>query len=341
MLAAGRGNRLRPLTDFLPKPMLPVAGRPIAGHTLAALAAAAVEAVALNLHHMGEEVRRGFGGAYAGLHLTYSEEEVLLGTLGALGPLEPFLAPADLVVVVNGDSLCQWPLEELVEHHRDSGADATLLVTKRAAPEAFGGGVGIDGAGRVVGLRPGREFGAATRRRVFAGAHVFAPDLLAAARGGFAAGRPADFVTDLYEPLLAREGHLEVLESGRRWFDLGTPERFLRGVGEWSRRGWRRRLLHRPWVAPGAEVAAGCELTGSVIEAGARVESGAVVEHSVLLPGARIGRGARVVESIVGFGARLGAGSTVERRVVTPARPGVAPRESDSVMGGLVYSPLA
>ena len=92
VLAAGLGERLRPLTEFLPKPLLPVAGRPVAGHTLRALRKVGCEAAALNLHHLGDMVRSALGESYEGLPLTYSVEPRLLGTLGPLFALRDFLA---------------------------------------------------------------------------------------------------------------------------------------------------------------------------------------------------------------------------------------------------------
>ncbi|HSM15042.1 MAG TPA: sugar phosphate nucleotidyltransferase, partial [Thermoanaerobaculia bacterium] len=80
VLAAGRGERLRPLTAELPKPLLPVAGRPLVEHTLERLRAAGVEAVAINLHHRGERIRSALGESWHGLPLCYSEEPRLLGT---------------------------------------------------------------------------------------------------------------------------------------------------------------------------------------------------------------------------------------------------------------------
>jgi hypothetical protein len=118
VLAAGRGERLRPLTDRLPKPLLPVAGQPVAAHTLARLAAAGCEAAAINLHHQGELIRKRFGGRFGAMPLTYSEEPERLGTLGALWPLRDFLAAAELVVVINGDSLCRWPVKTLLRPDR-------------------------------------------------------------------------------------------------------------------------------------------------------------------------------------------------------------------------------
>src|SRR5262245_6139342 len=109
VLAAGRGERLRPLTATIPKPLLPVGGRPLAAWTLERLRLAGVEAAALNLHHLGDSIRAAFGASYRGMPLVYSDERELLGTGGALPPLRDFLGEADLVLVVNGDSLCRWP----------------------------------------------------------------------------------------------------------------------------------------------------------------------------------------------------------------------------------------
>src|SRR3954468_21730336 len=198
ILAAGLGTRLRPLTEHVPKPLLPVRGVPILGHLLTQLAAFGCEAAAVNLHHLGHQIRQRFGDAHAGMPLTWSEEPEILGTLGALHPLKEFLAPADLVLLVNGDSLCRWPLRKLVRRHLAGGARSTLLLASRPDPAAFGGGVGVDRAGRILSFRLGDpERGAVVRRYVFAGAHVFAPDLLARVDPA-----KADVVRDLYVPML-------------------------------------------------------------------------------------------------------------------------------------------
>ena len=107
VLAAGLGTRLRPLTELVPKPLLPVTGVPILGHTLAQLAALGCEAVAVNLHYLGDQIRQRFGDSFAGMRITWSEEPVLLGTLGAFHPLREFFAAADQVLLINGDSLCR------------------------------------------------------------------------------------------------------------------------------------------------------------------------------------------------------------------------------------------
>jgi mannose-1-phosphate guanylyltransferase len=331
VLAAGLGTRLRPLTDELPKPLLPVLGQPLLGLTLRRLAAAGCEAAAINLHHGASQVRRAFGGEHAGLPLTWSEEPHLLGTLGALGPLAGFFAAADLALIVNGDSLCRWPLAELLRRHLERGALATLLLAARADPADFGGGVAVDRAGRVLELRPGgapagvpamlaarsRELSGVAclppargvRRRVFAGAHVLSRRLLQRI-AAHPATPPTDFVRDLYESLLAvQPGCLDSLTTGRRWHDLGTPRRYLEAALDWA--GARGR-----WISASAEVSPSAVVRRSNVEAGARIGAGAMVEDSVLLPGARVGAGCEVRGSILGPGAELPAGNHLASELV-------------------------
>ncbi|HEY4596691.1 MAG TPA: sugar phosphate nucleotidyltransferase, partial [Thermoanaerobaculia bacterium] len=259
VLAAGLGTRLRPLTSLTPKPLLPVRGVPILGHALARLAAVGCEAVAVNLHYLGDQIRQRFGDSHAGVPLTWSEEPEILGTLGALHPLKEFLAPAELVLLVNGDSLCEWPFRKLIRKHLASGSRSTLLLTSRPDPARFGGGVGIDRAGRILSFRSGDpERGEVARRYVFAGAHVFSPDLLDRVGPG-----RSDIVRDLYVPMLAEGAVIDSVLDGGLWHDMGTPQRFLEGVLDWARADWPERLWRRSWISPEASLEAGAKVRRS------------------------------------------------------------------------------
>lgn len=242
LYAAGKGERLRPLTSHTPKPLLPVRGEAVAARTLRDLEGAGVEAVAINLHHLGSKIREAFGSSYAGLPLTYSEESELLGSSGALPPLRDFFAPADLILLVNGDTLCDWPFEALIQRHVDARnapasvggpPAATVLLTSNPDPAAFGGGVGIDKTGRVLVFRgvnsmlPGHP--KVAKRRVFAGAQILEPRLLERIPAG-----PGDLITVLYEPLLREGAAVLSLTTQRDWFDLGTPERYREAQESWS-----------------------------------------------------------------------------------------------------------
>ena len=318
VLAAGLGERLRPLTLEIPKPLLPVAGRPVAAYALDALARAGCAAAAVNLHHLGGLVRAGLGEAWRGVPIHYSDESrALLGTGGALPALAGFLAGADCLILVNGDSLCRWPLERLLAEHRRGRSAVTLLVSRRADPGRFGGGVAIE-RGRVVAFRRGAlAWQSAPAKRVFAGAAVLDPGLVARLPPG-----ASDIVSALYEPLLADGQSIAAVETARAWHDLGTPRRYLEGALEFALAGLPPRASR---IGPGVELGARARVEGCALESGARVGPGARLRRALVLGGAHVGAGARVVASVVGPGVEIAPGAEVEATLLTRAPGGGAP----------------
>lgn len=317
--AAGHGTRLAPLTDFLPKPLLPVGGRPLVSWTLDRLARLGCERAVLNLHHLGDEIRRTLGTSHRGMALAYSEEREILGTFGALAAARELLEGAETVLLVNGDTLCAWPFGRLLARHRASGAAATLLFSDLASPAHHGGGVPIDRKdGRVLYFpratrEPSAELRAAAERfappSVFAGAHALRPELL-----GRAPLRFADTVLELYAPLLAEGQALGALTTRRPWRDLGTPRDYLEGALS---------------AVPGR---------GSVIEPGAVVEAGARLERCMVLPGARVGAGAVLSGVVVGFWAQVPPGARYADRLL--AAPGGTRPAGSKERLGLLEVPL-
>jgi NDP-sugar pyrophosphorylase family protein len=335
VLSAGRGERLRPLTDVLPKPLMPVLGVAVVERTLRLLAAAGVECTAVNLHHLGAAIRDGLGAGIGGMSLTYSNEEMLLGTLGPFGRLQEFFDGVDPILLVNGDSLCRWPVAAVARVHRASGADATLLLSSRADPRHFGGGVVTDRHGRVLSFRGGAGDGATARRGVFAGLHVVSGHLLRDV-----APRPSDIVRELYEPILERGGLIHGVFTRRHWHDLGLPSRYLRAVLSQARRPHRGSRIGRSWQAPDVSVASSAKIRAVVLESGAQVESDARIESSLLLAGARVSSRADITRSILGPGVEVGAGRRIERQLVTRYRPDASLRPVDTIEGDLVFTPL-
>lgn len=306
VLAAGLGTRLRPLTHHLPKPLLPVPRRggvgTVAGATLEALAPYC-DAVALNLHHLGEKIESHLGKEQNGLPLLYSPEPELLGTLGPLHELSPFLGGrGDDFLLVNGDSLCDWPLEDLIRRHRRTGAEATLLVLPTPPDEKLGGGLGLDENGDVVQLRQMPPRAEVQKRRDFAGCHLISASLLREIPQG-----PGDILEGLYQKLLERGAKIATveLEAQRPWHDLGTPERYLAAITKTA-------------FSPLAEIGIGFEITNSVIDRDARVGAGAHLENCVLCAGAIVGEGARLKRVIVGPGAQVPARAKMVGSMVMP-----------------------
>lgn len=343
VLTAGFGTRLRPLTWTQPKPLLPLCGRPLVSRTLESLALAGCETAVLNLHHLPEAIPEALGDEAFGMPLRYSREDPILGTLGALAPPRDVLAGAndntnvDAVVVVNGDSLCRWPVESVLRRHLRSGADVTLLLLPRAPDEALGGGIAVDEAGRVVQMRehPARPAVGRVQRHVFAGLHVLRPELLQRVPDG-----PGDVIDGLYQPLLGEGGEIRACATRRQWHDVGTPRRYLEAALEQSARPWHG-VGKRARVAPDAQVADDARLRWTVVESGVVVEAGARIERSLLLPGARVGRDAVLKGAVLGPGVKLSAGSNVEGHLLTRKSPKHVPSKGESVLGDVVYTALA
>jgi len=150
ILAAGKGTRLYPLTETMPKPMVPVAGKPVLEHTLNWLHRHGITRVAINLHHQGDVIREYFGdGAWLGMSLCYSEEAELLGTAGGVKRIEDFFE--DPCVIVYGDVLTDLDLGALAVFHHARGPVPHATLTLDQRPDAAQCGVvELDATGRVT-----------------------------------------------------------------------------------------------------------------------------------------------------------------------------------------------
>jgi NDP-sugar pyrophosphorylase family protein len=322
------------LTFFFPKPLLPICGKPAVEATLLQLAHLGCEAAMLNLHHLPEAIPTELGRSQYGMPLLYSHEKEIQGTSGALVRGREFLRGADLALLVNGDALARWPWRALIRRHLRTGADVTLLLHRRPHEEALGGGIGVGSGGRVVRLRDFEATGEVQGHHVFAGAHVISPRILERLVEG-----PGDIIRDLYQPLLQEGALIQSLTTGRRWHDLGTPDRYLEaGLDQLrSRLPWKKRRSH---ISPLAELSSDAIVQGSIVEAGAWIGEGVKIARSILMPGARVATGSRIQDSILGPGVDIPSSSNIERRMVTCIPISHKPGPQESIIGSLSYTPL-
>lgn len=216
VLAAGRGERLRPLTDTIPKPLVEIAGRAMLDRALDALADAGVEEAVVNVWHLADRIEAHLARRERP-HIRVSRETELLDTGGgAANALDrfqglPFCAANSDVVVFDGVEPAWMRLGRAWD---DSAMDALLLLTPAAA--AFG----YEGKGDFLFDRAGR-----VRRRgereiapfVFSGWQILSPRLFAdAPRGPFSLNR-------LYDRALAA-GRLAAIVHDGKWFHVGAPD---------------------------------------------------------------------------------------------------------------------
>jgi NDP-sugar pyrophosphorylase family protein len=221
VLAAGYGRRLAPLTDTVPKPLVPVAGRPILEHVLEFLRAGGIEDVVINLHHLGAKIEAAIGdGAAHGLRVAYSREPVIRDTGGGIKQAEPFLA-GEPFVVANGDSLLDLSLARVIAAHEARRGIATMVV--RADPDAAAYGLVEVGAGdrlrRIVGL-PADRPEETLRPYMFPGVHVFEPDVFR----WMDAAEAFSVTRVTYPRLLAAGQPVFAYPTAARWITIDTPD---------------------------------------------------------------------------------------------------------------------
>lgn len=239
ILAAGEGTRLRPLTLDRPKPMVPIAGRPLLEHTIAWLRSHGVCEIAINLHHCPEAIVRHFGdGAACGVRITYSYEERLLGTAGAVRRLAGFFAEEPFLVIY-GDVLTDLDLGRLLAFHRDRARRdpriaATIGLYRVPNPTEVGL-VGLGPDGRVTRFlekpRPAEVFTDLANTGIL----VVEPHVIAQ----IPAGVPYDFGRDLFPQLLAAGASLYgwIIPADAYLLDIGAPEKYAQAQRDWANRG--------------------------------------------------------------------------------------------------------
>ena len=314
VLAGGEGTRLRPLTWTTPKPLLPIVNRPFLEHQLSWLAGHGVTEVVLSLGYRSDAFA---GRVFSDLPLQVAAEPEPLGTAGAIRFAADAAGVTDRFLVCNGDVLTDLDVTALVRFHRERAAEATIALTRVEDPSAFGV-VPTDDEGRVLRFVEKPPPGEAPTDWINAGTYVLEPSVLA----DIPAGRAVSIERETFPGLLARNGKLYALPSSAYWLDIGTPAKYLEANADRLERLGGASLL-----GPGAVVAPGAAVEGSVLGAGAVVEAGAKVLRSVLFDGARVGAGAEVADSVLGSGATVEAGAAVSG--VTIVGPGavVAPGE--------------
>jgi dTDP-glucose pyrophosphorylase len=136
IMAGGLGTRLRPLTEDMPKPMLPVVGKPLMEHMICQLRDTGIHHVNITTHYKAEKITEHFGdGADFGVKINYVREEIPLGTGGALGLLN---RPEEPLLVINGDVLTQVDFRSMYAFHQDNHADMTVGVRRYEAKVPYG-----------------------------------------------------------------------------------------------------------------------------------------------------------------------------------------------------------
>jgi NDP-sugar pyrophosphorylase family protein len=221
ILAAGLGTRLRPLTNTIPKPLLPVGGTPLIVWNLLLLKRHGFRQVVINLHHLGPMIEQALGsGSKFGMRITYSHEPIILGTGGGIKQAEPHFS-GEPVLILNGDTLVELDLEALCDFHHTRGAAATLVL-REDSEAARWGLVEVGDKGQILRItgKGLMDFVPATLR-MFAGIHILHPQLLREVPKGVASS-----IIDPYVRAIEQGEPVLGYDLQGYWSDIGTAERY-------------------------------------------------------------------------------------------------------------------
>jgi mannose-1-phosphate guanylyltransferase/mannose-1-phosphate guanylyltransferase/phosphomannomutase len=321
LLGAGLGTRLRPITNEIPKPLVPILGQPVMGHILRLLQQHGFQDVISNVHYLPEMIRERFGdGSDYGVRLSYSHEEELLGTAGGVRKVREFLGD-ETFLIISGDALTDIDLGALWARHKAAGGIGTLALKPVEDPSQLGVVILADD-GRIQGFQEKPDPAEALSNLGSCGIYVFEPEIF----DHFPDQDFVDWAQDVFPTLLERDIPLYGHEIDDYWDDIGSLRELRQGNfdalagevriqidgSEISRGIWRAasttlegQVLMEPpvYIGDGCTVRSEARLTGPVvIGAGCTIGEGAGLSDVLVWQGTEVEAGTNLDGGIAGIG---------------------------------------
>jgi mannose-1-phosphate guanylyltransferase len=234
ILAGGKGTRLKPITDEIPKPLLPILGKPVIEYTLDLFKNFGITKVLLSIGYMGDKIKEHFGdGRKFGLEIIYIEEDKPQGTGGPLRLAKEHLT--ETFVMCNADELKDVDLEEMYSFHKENGAFGTIALTTVQDPSMYG--VAKLQGNKILEFieKPKKEN--APSNLINSGLYILEPDVLSYVPDG---EEPVSIERDIF-PQLASADKLFGYHFAGQWFDTGNFERFETARNQWHGFSWEKK----------------------------------------------------------------------------------------------------
>lgn len=319
-LAGGMGTRLRPLTDRLPKPLMPIMGKPLLERNLEKLKTYGIDEIILSLCHQPEMIKSDLGdGKRLGLRIQYVCEREPLGTGGAIKNAGN--ACQETFLIFNADILCDIDYGEMLRFHKDRRADVTIAVTKVSNPTAYGV-IEYDRNGYATRFTEKPKPYEVRSNYINAGVYLFEPQVL----DRIPAGKPVSVEREIFPRLLREGGKIAVYQGCNYWLDIGTPPKYMQAhrdifagkypvpEANFTRHG---RTIY---LDPGARIHPSALITGpSYVGRGARIEAETEIgPYAFIGDNAIIGKRCSVSHSVLWGGVKAETGAHIGGSIVTP-----------------------
>ncbi|HJR07295.1 MAG TPA: NDP-sugar synthase [Pyrinomonadaceae bacterium] len=328
ILAGGKGTRLRPLTVFTPKPIVPICNRSFLLYQIDTLRNAGITDITLSLSYQPHKIEQLIGdGSAHGVKIKYTVEPQPMGTAGAYKFAEELIR--EPTVVFNGDILTDLDLERVIREHNERGAAATLVLAPVENPSAYGL-VETEPDGRVRRFLEKPKADEISVNTINAGTYVLEPRVLDL----IPSGENYSFEYQLFPDLLRRgEAFYAHIPDNAYWIDIGTTERYLQvhhdllagRVSHISLAGAREGVYEsatvaeideRSLIADGCMIKPGAQIINSVLGEGCYIDERARIENSVVWAHTRVSAGAQITNAIIGRGCHIGREARVGAGVV-------------------------
>jgi mannose-1-phosphate guanylyltransferase len=319
ILAGGKGTRLRPLTVYTPKPVVPVVNRPFLLYQIDILKAADVTDITLSLSYQPDKIEHILGnGSDFGINLRYITEPSPLGTGGAYRFAAESLGGT--TIVFNGDILTNVDVQALIDFHRSKNAAATLAIVPVGDVSRYGV-IEVDEGGRIRRFveKPGEEeLSSLTANTVNAGIYILEPEVLDLIPPDTTRSFEYEVFPDLLERGLPFFG-FNIADS--YWRDIGTPENYLAAHHDFLAgriKGFdfesnaatdiatRAEVDKTSVIGEGCTIKPGVRVINSVIGPGVYLDDRAVVEESVIWAHTRVSAAAHIKSSVIGRSCHIG-----------------------------------
>jgi len=229
IMAAGVGSRLDPLTQDVPKPLVPIANRPMMDLLLEKLLSISVKEVIANTHYKAEKIIEKYKNNNLGINFNYIHEKTLSGTAGGVKKCQFFFDEGEDFLVLSADGLSNADLAAAINSHEKSGAIASLGVKKIALEEIPNFGVVVtDDEGFVTGFQEKPPIQDAKSDYINTGIYIFNYKIF----DYIPADTLYDFAKNVFPDLLSKDIKINTFPVDEYWSDIGTIDQYIQSTND-------------------------------------------------------------------------------------------------------------
>lgn len=300
IMAGGQGSRLRPLTCELPKPMVPIVNYPVMEYIIELLKREGITDIAVTSFYLPQKIEDYFGnGEKWGVNLQYFVEKEPLGTAGSVHNADELLD--ETFIVISGDAITDFKLDEAIRFHKDEKADATLILARESIPLDYGV-VMTDDNGRIVRFLEKPNWGQVFSDTINTGIYILEPVIFDL----YEKDQKYDFSKDLFPLMLEKEMNLCAVALEGYWNDIGSIEAYyqtqfdlLEGIND---------LQIKPCCVVGEDI---------FLENAVELDESVEVDGPVYIgEGSVIEAGSHLQNCIIGRNCRIAANTSIKNSVI-------------------------